>query len=108
MFLQSDASSDDSLDFHKSSRTTKSSSAAWNKPQPRRTKQQKVKRAFTHKVRGVTRLFVRWRSCAEQRALELRCGHCCAPSYLCMHVSVHVCIAAKPHQGRTSEPEQHV
>ncbi|XP_010130565.1 PREDICTED: Fanconi anemia group M protein, partial [Buceros rhinoceros silvestris] len=45
----SDASSDDSLDYHKSSRTAKSSSAAWNKPQPRRTKRQRVKRAFTHK-----------------------------------------------------------
>ncbi|XP_068272831.1 Fanconi anemia group M protein isoform X2 [Nyctibius grandis] len=46
----SDVSSDDSMDFHKnSSRTTKSSSAAYNKKHPRSAKRQKVKSNFTYK-----------------------------------------------------------
>lgn len=45
-------SSDDSVDFHKdSSRTAKSSSAAWNKNRLRSAKRQKVKSSFTYKVR---------------------------------------------------------
>ncbi|KAM9290170.1 Fanconi anemia group M protein isoform 2-T2 [Cariama cristata] len=46
----SDMSSDDSMDFHKnSSRTTNSSSAAYNKKQLRSTKRQKVKSNFAYK-----------------------------------------------------------
>ncbi|KAM9291412.1 LOW QUALITY PROTEIN: Fanconi anemia group M protein, partial [Morus bassanus] len=46
----SDMSSDDSVDFHKnSSRTTNSSSAPYNKKQPRSTKCQKVKSNFPYK-----------------------------------------------------------
>ncbi|XP_059675716.1 Fanconi anemia group M protein [Gavia stellata] len=47
----SDVSSDDSMDFHKnSSRTTNSSSAAYNKKQLKNTKRQKVKSNFTYKT----------------------------------------------------------
>lgn len=78
MFLQSDASSDDSADLHKNSGgTTKSS---WNKKQLRCVKRLKVKSGLTYKVRDARclgMLRVPFGAALMEAAAQIRAVLCC-------------------------------
>lgn len=72
--LQSDLSSDDSVDFHKNpNRSSEGCSAVGTKAQLRGVKRQKVRSNVPHKVRHSLSLWVGWSTHLEQLPFRLQC-----------------------------------